>query len=129
MNTLPSGEYIYVGIADATASLALNLGGDSHGRSYSSVNGWKWENNTHATYSNNYNASDVIGVCVDITDGTLTFLLDNTNKGVAFSDLPSLTGPIYAAVGSVAAQTDVVTAHFTAASLTYAPPSGYTAWG
>ena len=68
--------------------------------------------------------TDVVGVALDLEAGTLEFFKNNVSQGVAFTGISGSLSPV---VGFLASNTNQVTAHFAAADLVYAPPTGFVA--
>ena len=120
INTLGSSK---IGIAKSTEALNSYLGSGAGGYSYAD-NGEKWNNGAN-TYlcACPQTAGDVIGVKLDMTAGTIEFLLNNTSLGVAFT---GLSGTFYPAVGGGFSVSNY-TANFGASAFFYTVPSGYNA--
>lgn len=88
-------------------------------------NGNKFNNNTAAAYGATYTTNDVIGVALDLDNGTLTFYKNNTSQGVAYS---SLSGEFFAlASDGSSAQTSTFVFNFGQRPFSYTPPTGYLA--
>lgn len=125
---------VQIGVAKASANINGSLGSDANGWSYNSGDGKKLNNNTFTAYGSSYAAGDIIGVCLDASLGRVWFAKNNVwqnsgnpaaGTGYAFS---GMAGPYFPAA-SLKTQNDALTARFTAAQQTYAPPSGFVAWG
>lgn len=94
---------------------------------YSSSGGWT---GIDIANSAGFTAGDVIGVAADLDAGTLSFYQNNVymrrwtglTAGLSYYPAVSLNGDGY--MGEASA-----TIRFAAASLSYAPPDGYAAWG
>lgn len=111
------------GIAKSSAPLTTYTGAEVSSWSFYSIS-QKYNNATATTYGLNYNAGDVIGVALDMSGGTITFLKNGVSLGVAFS---GLTGVLYASLGNSGATTPTITVNFGATSFVYAPPTGFNA--
>ena len=136
----PSGGKYYYEFTSTTASYPLGvgvakstdvpnssqyIGYTSTEYAYNPSNGNKLNNNTSTAYGASFTANDVIGVALDLVNGTLVFYKNGTSQGTAFS---GLTGDFYFAVGSVAGgSTCTGSANFGQQPFTYTPPTGYVA--
>ncbi len=109
------------GIANASATLTTYPGFDANGWAYWFNTGDKLTNNSLTAYSTTPSNGDVIGVALDMDAGTIKFLRNNTDLGVAFS---GLSGTIYAAVGNNNSLF-TATANFGASTMAYTAPVGY----
>ena len=87
-------SYANTGVALApfsqTISSSFDFGSESNEYAYVN-NGSKFNSNSLTSYGASYTNGDVIGVALDLDNGTLTFYKNNTSQGVAFSSLPSGT--------------------------------------
>ena len=100
-------------------------GANSFGWSYYAANGTK-NNGTQLSYGASYTAGDVIGVALDVDNGTLTFYKNNTSQGTAYTGLT--TGPYYPAIGhGGSVQAFVTSANFGQRPFAYTAPSGFKA--
>jgi len=95
--------------------------GDSLGYSYYGDNGQKYNNNAGTSYGATYTTNDIIGVALDLDNGTLTFYKNNTSQGTAFT---GLTGEFKFAV-AMYANTQVAIANFGQRPFSYTPPTGF----
>jgi hypothetical protein len=116
-----SSASIGVGIALAGASLTSYVGSDASGWGYFE-NGNKANNGSAVAYGATYTTGDVIGVALNLTDGTLTFYKNNATQGVAYST--GITGAMFPAASLYTAN-GVATFRFSAATCLYAPPAGF----
>ena len=72
---------------------------------------------------------DVIGVALDLTDGTITFYKDGVSPGTAYTTVSNLGTPIYPMVSAYGEGSGfALTMAFASNSFKYSPPSGYAAW-
>lgn len=107
-----------IGVENNSASLSSFPGADN--------NGWSWEGDgyKHHTsapaYGANWAIGHVIGVCLDLDLGTLTYYYDGVSQGVAYS---GVSGTLFAAI-SMYQSGDQFTANFGATAFTF-PISGY----
>lgn len=113
-----SGAGIVTG--DHTANSWFGYTANSWG--YSAV-GQKTHNSVATAYGSAFTASNVIGVCLDLDAGTLSFTKDGISLGIAYS---GLSGIFYPAV-TCYDNPKTVTARFAAESIQYLP-AGYFAW-
>lgn len=117
-----SSNSMFVGVADASASLASFLGLDSHSWSID-VDGTKRGTGTAGGTSVAYTAGDIVGVAIDFS-GSINFYKNNAANG-------NFTGATIPAVfpgityGAAAAMGKLKT---NAGQCTYSPPAGYSYW-
>tara|TARA_Y100000591_G_scaffold327992_1_gene353550 strand:+ start:26 stop:2479 length:2454 start_codon:yes stop_codon:yes gene_type:complete len=95
-------------------------------KSYAYVNsGTKYNNNTDTSYGASYGTNDVIGVALDLDNGTITFYKNNVSQGQAFS---GLTGGFCPGLGDgSSAGTHSLSANFGQQGFTYTPPTDFKA--
>lgn len=101
------------GIATAQARLHANsflnlLGEDQHGWALSHK-GYLFHNGQRIPYTKQFaeNKSTTIGILFDSNAGTLTYFKDSVSLGLAFSGLHKVQKPLYAAICSTAARTEM----------------------
>ena len=94
--------------------------------SYGYINsGTKYNNATDSSYGASYTTNDVIGVALDLDNGTITFYKNNSSQGQAFS---GLTGGFSPAIGDgSSAGTHSISANFGQRAFSYTPPTGFKA--
>ena len=81
---------IFFGITNAPNGESNYIGG--HSTSYGYVNnGQKYNNNSGSSYGASFTTNDVIGLALDLDNGTLTFYKNGSTQGTAYSSLPSGT--------------------------------------
>jgi hypothetical protein len=110
MSTSPT--ITYLGSTGATGTT---------GYGYYSSNGNKYSGSGGVAYGASYTTSDVIGVALDLTAGTLTYYKNNVSQGVAFT---GLVGEFTPAAGSDGTN-DTGGFNFGQQPFTYTPPSGF----
>lgn len=117
--------YIMIGGESGSYDISTAPGGDGVGGF-----GYKFTGNFYLGGSfqtvASYTAGDVIGVAVDCDNKTADFYKNNTHQGSQITSSVFTTTPLFAAVA--VGQNDSATARFAAASQTYSPPEGYSAW-
>lgn len=114
-----------IGIAKAGATLNNYLGEDANGFSYYGNVGTKINNAVQTSYGSANAVNDIIGVALDLDNGTLTFYKNGVSMGQAFS---GLSGTFYPALsGDSSAAVCTATANFGAKAFSFSPPSGYSA--
>ena len=64
------------------------IGGHSTSFGYS-ANGSKYTNNSASSYGDSFTANDVIGLALDLDNGTLTFYKNGTSQGTAYNSMGS----------------------------------------
>ncbi len=112
-----------IGVGTTAASLGNIVGGDAYGWGYSAGSGFAGNNGAFVAYGATWGVGDVIGVALDMTDGTLTFYKNGVSQGVAFT---GLTGTLYPML-SLFDASGSATANFGATAFAYTPPTGYSA--
>ncbi len=126
---------LMISLADASAALNNFPGSDTHGYSYSAVNGLKYTAGAGTAFGATFANGDVIGEAWDADNRKLFFAKNNVWQGSgdpvagtnpAFSSIPA--GVWFPAISAFDAN-DAITANFKTANLTYSPPTGYTAIG
>lgn len=113
-----------LGVTNSSAPLNSYPGLDTNGWGYwMGVNpDEKLTNNSLSAYgSGNAATGNIVSVLLNMDAGEVSFRLQNTDVGVAFT---GLTGTIYAAVGNNNALF-TATANFGASPFTYTVPAGY----
>lgn len=118
-----SGFADSVGIATSTYAFAVAVGADGNGWGYVCLSGTtplKYNNGSTNAYGVTFAKTDVIGIALDLSAGTLTFYKNNASQGTAFS---SLSGTFYAAI-SMCTNATSRTANFGPGTV-YAPPAGH----
>jgi hypothetical protein len=87
-------------------------------------NGQKQDGVTASAYGASFTTSNVIGVAVDVDNGTLVFYKDNVSQGTAYSSLTlSNYYPVVHAAGAVG--TASYNINFGQRPFTYTPPTGF----
>ena len=109
-------------VDETRASQTLGSNGDDY--AYRG-NGRKFNNNSKTSYGDSYTTNDVIGIKLDLDNGTIEFFKNNTSQGVAFS---GITGTYVFAIGD-----DNVSSAFHGSfnfgqrAFSYTPPTGFKA--
>lgn len=89
INNTGSG-YLGIGVHEEEASLSTWVGGDSHGWCWQG-NGDLWTGSNSRSYGSRFTTGDVVGVELDLTEGTLTFYLNGECKGQAYDGFQGKT--------------------------------------
>tara|TARA_R100001126_G_scaffold77201_1_gene45949 strand:- start:1119 stop:3515 length:2397 start_codon:yes stop_codon:yes gene_type:complete len=127
--TAASGAAIHIGILDERIEDFVGTpfyepGVTSSSFSYQN-NGTKYNNNTNTSYGASYTTNDVIGTKLDLDNGTIEFLKNNSSQGTAFT---GLTGGFTPAFGDgSSAGTHSISVNFGQQGFTYSIPTGYKA--
>ena len=127
--TADSGGACHIGVldqklADYSGVQYYEPGLTAESYSYQ-TNGTKYNNNSNTSYGASYTTNDVIGVKLDLDNGTIEFLKNNSSQGTAFT---GLTGGFTPAIGDGnSAQTHSIFANFGQQAFTYSIPSGFSA--
>jgi len=127
--TAVSGASIHIGILDENiapfaGSPFYEPGVTAESYAYQN-NGTKYNNNTNTSYGASYTTNDVIGIALDLDNGTITFYKNNVSQGQAFSGLTGGFSPAYGDGSS--AGTHSISANFGQQGFTYTPPTGFKA--
>ena len=119
-----SGNNLVIGIArddfNQDAHLSSYIDKDSNGYIYRASDGYKSNNDSASSYGDSYTSGDVVGVALDLDEGTLTFYKNGVSQGVAFS---SLSGRYYFGL-SIAGGYEA-TANFGQKPFKFPPPDGF----
>ena len=120
------GQYANVGILKklGTDTLSDYIGKSANSYAYYSGNGTKGNNNSFVSYGAAWATSAVIGVALDLDNGTLTFYKNNTSQGTAYTGLN--TGEIYVPACS-GASNGKLAFNFGQRQWAYAAPAGFKA--
>lgn len=115
------GGNIMTGFGKSTASIANTdyVGKDANGWGYYNSTGNKYNTGSSAAYGATYTTGDVIGKCLDLDNGTISFYKNNVFQGIAYT---GISGTIYPM--SSIWQSSVLTANFGQNPLKYTPPNG-----
>lgn len=121
-----SDALVGIGTASArTSSPPAYPGADAFGRSLYFVTGGKYYNNVETAYASPIPVGTVVGVRLDMDDGTLSFSIGGVDKGIAFS---GLVGHFFAMFGGGSSgSADKLAANFGASPFVYPVPSGFNA--
>lgn len=113
-----------VGITSLSTSFTGKPCTSAYIRTYHSYDGTK-TNGSGIPYGSSYTTGDIVGVALDMNNGTITFYKKGVSQGVAFSDLKSL-GIVYPAMITGASASGATgTANFGATSFSYSVPDGF----
>jgi len=113
-----------VGVANSNVAITAASWITANAWSYYGSNGEKYNAGTSSAYGATYTTGDVIGIALDMDNGTLTFYKNGTSQGQAFSGLtgkslmPTMGTGLYALTFNF---------NFGQRPFTYTPPSGYVA--
>ena len=122
--TSTGDRYPLCGVARATATISDYPGADSDGWGWYSQGPTK-HNGSVAAYGSTWTSGQVVGVAMDLDNGTLEFFKGGVSMGVAFTNL---SGTIYAMTGGdTNGGTSNTTANFGATAFSYTPPAGFQA--
>jgi len=94
-----TGTARFWGIAKNTSGLNKSPGedADSYGwGDFHGTTGEKWHNGSYSAYGTYPSAGDVVGVAFDADNGTLTYYVNGTSQGTAFT---GITGTYFPVVG------------------------------
>jgi hypothetical protein len=123
VNQSAGGPNQAIGISKASSPTNTYLGSDANSWSYFQNNGNKWTNNTSSAYGSGWASGDVIGVALDVDNGTLTFYKNNVSQGTAFTGLTS--GFYFPSVSMENGSAGAI--NFGQRPFAYTPPTGFVA--
>ena len=112
---VPSGGSLFPGGSGFGA-------GNSYG--YYASNGSKATNGTVTAYGASYGTSDVVGIALDLDNGTLTFYKNGATQGTAFTGISGTFAPAF---GYQDAGTNNLVVNFGQRAFAYTAPSGFKA--
>jgi len=113
-----------VGVANSNVAITAASWITANAWSYYGSNGEKYNAGTSSAYGATYTTGDVIGIALDMDNGTLTFYKNGTSQGQAFSGLtgkslmPTMGTGLYALTFNF---------NFGQQPFVYTPPSGFVA--
>ena len=128
----PARNLTTIGVDESTAGTftvgsSVGSGGIPTSYVYYMINGNKRNNGTNSAYGATYTTGDVIGVALDLDNGTLAFYKNGVSQGTAFTGLSGTFSP------SAAVYSDTVNGTYTANNtfnfgqrpFAYTPPTGF----
>ncbi|RPK28778.1 SPRY domain-containing protein [Paenibacillus xylanexedens] len=117
---------LFIGIADKSFVITTNSQADAKTRSIYTVNGNKYPEAT--AYGSSWAINDVIGIALDLDNGTLEFFKNGASMGVSHTNVKTLieVAPWFRNAGS---HTIVFSVNFGGTPFVYPVPNGYTAYG
>jgi hypothetical protein len=121
-----ASTFLMIGVANAADSLAQFVGVAANSAGYYSVTGHKFNSNVDSAYGATYASGDVVGVAYDFGTGSIEYFKNNVSQGVAFTGLAGTKYPCVSIFEGSSVKS--ATGQFSAADLTYSPPSGFSAW-
>ncbi|SCY72110.1 F5/8 type C domain-containing protein [Paenibacillus polysaccharolyticus] len=117
---------VHIGISNKQFSLSGNFVPDStNWRTYYGNTGNKYPENT--TYSTVWDVGNVIGVALDLDNGTLEFYKNSVSMEVSHTNI-KLLGEVFPTLGSFSGSSKTVSINFGATPFVYSVPSGFKAY-
>jgi len=116
-----SGMGMMAGVSRSIQSGHVGSTSDGYGYRYA---GDKYNSNSGSAYGASYTDNDVIGVALDLDNGTLVFYKNGASQGTAYSSLPS--GTYFFGLSGYHTSTQAV-ANFGQRAFAYTAPSGFKA--
>jgi hypothetical protein len=120
-----SNNNVVLGIAPSSGARPLVPGNTSTSYAFDCWDGDKRNNDTTSTYASSLIVGDVLGVALDLDNGTLTFYKNGTSLGTAFSSISGTFSPCVA--DAISAASYLITCNFGQRAFAYSAPSGYKA--
>jgi len=115
------------GVWDTISTTPVRNRGTSYFYGYL-PNGNKFNSGTQTSYGTSWTTNDVIGIALDMDNGTLTFYKNGTSQGTAFSSLSGKTLlPIVVTTTGATNTTSTGTGNFGQRPFAYTAPSGFKA--
>jgi hypothetical protein len=124
-----AGTNMLIGVQSSiiTSLTGASSGEVSSGYAYYS-GGTKLTGTTFSAYGLSYAANDVIGVALDMDNGTITFYKNNSTQGIAFSGISGDHIPLIAFyTGGGTVRTTAGSINFGQRPFAYTPPTGFRA--
>jgi hypothetical protein len=112
-----------IGIADATTPIASSQWSTVNGWAYYGANGEKYNSGSSSAYGATYTTNDIIGVALDMDNGTLTFYKNGTSQGTAFNT--GLAGKTISPMTGSGLYTVTANFNFGQRPFAYTPPTGF----
>ena len=133
--TSASSADTIIGIMEQSEAFNTYIGSTAKGYGYIST-GIRVNNSTQVSYGATYTNGDIIGVALDMDNGTLIFYKNGSSQGTAYSSLSGLFSPAHSdgGTGTETADCNFGNPPYTGGSYTdgagygnfsYAVPSGY----
>lgn len=110
-----------VGVFNGTPAFTSYVGETADGWTYF-ANGQKIHTNSFVNYGASYASGDIIGVALDMDNGTIEFFKNGTSQGQAYT---GLSGTFYPAQSMYSVSAFVNTVNFGASAFSYSVPSGF----
>ncbi|OXS65765.1 hypothetical protein B1B04_24820 [Lysinibacillus sp. KCTC 33748] len=96
---------------------------------YYAINGSRIEGNTSQSYGVAYSNNDIIGIALNLDDGTIEFYKNGVSQGIAFRNIYEL-GEVYPAFTTNGTSSSItVTAIFEEQLFNFPIPNGYKSYG
>ena len=125
--TANAGNRAGVGIATSETSTANYSGSYSSGYTYEGSTGDKITNGTSSSYGSTFTTNDVIGVALDMDNGSLVFYKNGSSQGTAYSGLSGVFNPRFDNTGNVASTSVSYSINFGQRPFAYTAPTGFKA--
>ncbi|WFR62116.1 hypothetical protein P9222_28300 [Paenibacillus amylolyticus] len=117
---------VHIGVSNKSFLLTGNIVADSSmWRTYYGNSGNKYPENT--AYSTVWDIGTVVGVALDLDNGTLEFFKNGVSMGISHTNVKEL-GEVYPTLGSFSANSKTVTVNFGERPFLHNVPSGFKAY-
>jgi len=125
MGTISGTGTPIIGVCDPSLANTTGLSTSTSAWLYYGYNGQKY-NGSGTAYGSTWGSNANLAVALDMDNGTITFYLNGTSQGTAFTNLSGKTvTPVIFHDG--ASETYPISANFGQQPFTYTPPSGFRA--
>lgn len=114
-----------IGISNKSKLIGTGINTDAGWRGYRAINGNKFPDNV--AYGAVCALNDVIGVTLDLDNGTIAFIKNGVNMGTSHTNIKDL-GEVFPIFVSGTSTSKAVTFNFGASAFAYAIPNGYQAY-
>lgn len=121
-----TGGSIYIGIDDGIETVSHHGDTSRNNRQRGYVYTGEKFGTTRTSYGPSFTTNDVIGIALDLDNGTIKFFKNGADLGIAFTNVLDMTLPVYPRVGAWGSSgTKLATANFGATPFAYPIPKGF----
>lgn len=126
---IDSGNHVMIGVTKDGDNLSSRNYNTGNSRYYYSYNGNKWSTVEEA-YGATFTQGDVIGVALDMDNGTIEFYKNGESQGIAYTNVLALLGSVRpSATRGISQGSSVITFSFVESEFKYDVPEGFLPYG